>query len=352
MISSQRHIRKSIQPSVESRLFRKFAPLNGITMAKVFFSYSHDDEQFRDQLEKHLSMLKHQGLIEPWHDRRIAAGAAIDDAISKALEEADIVLLLVSASFIASAYCYSKEMERAMQRHHEGTVVVVPVIVRMCDWHPAPFGKLLAVPKDGKAIDLWANFDEAYTDVTRQIRSIVEKQASAAPAHTGAVRTNDKNPSLPAAKFSVMPRSSNLRLKKEFTDRERDQFLNEGFEFLARFFQGSLKELSDRNPGIEGKYQQIDATKFTATIYKNGKNVSQCAINLGGSSFSRDGITFSYDVSARSNSFNEAVSVEADDQALFFKPLGMDTRNIRESHLSQEGAAELYWGMLIARLQA
>lgn len=238
-----------------------------------------------------------------------------------------------------------------MQRHLEGTAVVIPVIVRMCDWHPAPFGKLLAVPKDGKAIDLWANFDEAYTDVTRQIRSIVEKRASTAPAHTGAVSAGEKSPSSPAALFSVLPRSSNLRLKKEFTDRERDQFLNEGFVFLARFFQGSLEELSDRNLDIEGKFQQIDATKFTATIYQNGKNVSQCAINLGGSGFSRNGITFSYDASARSNSFNEAVSVEADDQALFFKPLGMDTRNAREAHLSHEGAAELYWGMLITRLQ-
>ena len=321
-------------------------------MAKVFFSYSHDDEHFRNQLEKHLSMLKHQGLIEPWHDRRIAAGAAVDDAISNALEEADIILLLVSASFIASPYCYSKEMERAMQRHHDGTAVVIPIIVRTCDWHPAPFGKLLAVPKDGKAIDLWANFDEAYTDVTRQIRSVVEKQASAAPAHSVAVNTRGNISSSPAALPSVLPRSSNLRLKKEFTDQDRDQFLNEGFEYLARFFQGSLKELTDRNPGIEGKYQQIDATKFTATIYRNGKNVSQCAINLGGGGFSQNGITFSYDASARNNSFNEAVSVEADDQSLFFKPLGMDARNARESHLSQEGAAELYWSMLIAQLQA
>ncbi|MDI1268337.1 MAG: toll/interleukin-1 receptor domain-containing protein [Polaromonas sp.] len=321
-------------------------------MAKVFFSYSHDDEQFRNQLEKHLSMLQHQGLIEPWHDRRITAGAAVDDAISNALEEADIILLLVSASFIASAYCYSREMERAMQRHRDGTAVVIPVIVRMCDWHPAPFGKLLAVPKDGKAIDLWANFDEAYTDVARQIRTVVEKRAFQSPASSCTVRDHrgEGSPS-PAVPSSELPRSSNLRLKKEFTDHDRDRFLSESFEYLSRFFQGSLKELADRNPGIEGKYQQIDATKFTATIYRNGKKINECAINLGGGGFSQGVITFSYDASARSNSFNESVSVETDDQALFFKPLGMDIRNARESHLSQEGAAELFWGMLIAQLQ-
>ena len=321
-------------------------------MAKVFFSYSHDDEQFRDQLEKHLSMLKHQGLIEPWHDRRIAAGSVIDEAISDGLEEADIILLLVSASFISSTYCYSREMKRAMQRHQDGTAVVIPVIVRACDWHPAPFGKLLAVPKDGKAIDLWANFDEAYTDVTRQIRSVIERRTSVPPAPPFAREHQGTNPSSPAALPSVWPRSSNLRLKKEFTDRDRDQFLNDGFDYLARFFQGSLKELADRNPSIEGKYQPIDATKFTATIYQNGKKVSECAVNMGGHGFRKDGITFSYDASARGNSFNEIVSVEADDQTLFFKPLGMDARHARDGHLSQEGAAELFWAMLIARLQS
>lgn len=321
-------------------------------MAKVFFSYSHDDEQFRNQLEKHLSMLKHQGLIEPWHDRRIAAGAVVDDAIANGLEEADIILLLVSASFMASAYCYSREMERAMQRHQEGTAVVIPVIVRTCDWHPAPFGKLLAVPKDGKAIDLWANFDEAYTDVTRQIRSVVEKLASAPPAPSFARERRGTNPSSPAVLPSVLPRSSNLRLKKEFTDHDRDRFLNDGFEYLARFFQGSLKELADRNSGIEGKYQQVDATKFTATIYQNGKKVSECAVNMDGHGFRRGGIAFSYDASARSNSFNEMINVEADDQTLFFRALGMDTRNARDDRLSHEGAAELFWSMLIARLQS
>jgi len=321
-------------------------------MAKVFFSYSHDDEQYRNQLEKHLSMLKHQGLIEPWHDRRIAAGAEVDGSISSALEEADVILLLVSASFIASAYCYSKEMERAMQRHHDGTAVVIPVIVRTCDWHSAPFGKLLAVPKDGKAIDLWANFDEAYTDVARQIRSVVEKRSSAAVSPPPLRNSRGQDPSSPTVLPSALPRSSNLRLKKEFTDQDRDQFLTDGFEYLSRFFQGSLKELADRNPGTEGRYQQIDATKFTATIYRNGKKVSECAVNLGGGGFRRDGITFSYDASARSNSFNEVVSVEVDDQTMFFKPLGMDTRNTREARLSSEGAAELYWGMLISRLQA
>ncbi|WP_445628750.1 toll/interleukin-1 receptor domain-containing protein [Nostoc sp. DSM 114167] len=89
-------------------------------MATIFFSYSHRDETLRDELEIHLAMLKKQGFIETWHDRRITAGEEFDKAISKNLEEADIILLLVSSDFLASNYCYDIEMQRAMEKHEQG----------------------------------------------------------------------------------------------------------------------------------------------------------------------------------------------------------------------------------------
>ncbi|MEH2047845.1 toll/interleukin-1 receptor domain-containing protein [Nostoc sp.] len=89
-------------------------------MATVFFSYSHRDQILRDEMEIHLAMLKRQGFIETWHDRRITAGEEFDKAISKNLEEADIILLLVSSDFLASNYCYDIEMQRAMEKHEKG----------------------------------------------------------------------------------------------------------------------------------------------------------------------------------------------------------------------------------------
>lgn len=69
--------------------------------ARIFISYSHDDQLYRDQLEKHLAVLKQQELIEPWHDRRILAGADFGAEIDSEMARADIVLLLVSSSFLA-----------------------------------------------------------------------------------------------------------------------------------------------------------------------------------------------------------------------------------------------------------
>lgn len=65
-----------------------------------------------------------------------------------------------------------------MERHAEGSCRVIPVILRPCDWHGTPFGKLLAVPRDGKAITTWTNFDEAFLDVTTAIRNTIQQSLS------------------------------------------------------------------------------------------------------------------------------------------------------------------------------
>lgn len=319
-------------------------------MARVFFSYSHDDEQYRDQLEKHLATLQHQGLIESWHDRRILAGSDFAHEIDQQLDQCDVILLLVSASFIASNYCYGIEMQRALERHAAGTAHVVPVIVRPCDWRNTPLGALNAAPRDGKPIVTWSNYDEAYTDVVRQVRAVVEQiSGSGTGKHARRVPpAAAPAPTTPAA--STLPRSSNLRLRKEFTDADQDQYLHQAFDFLAQFFDGSLQELQQRHSDIKCSYRRVDANTFTATIYRNGTRTTECSITLGGG-FRQGSIAYSTDASARGNSFNESLSVAHDDQSLYLKPLGMSMHGNDRAKLTFEQAAEMYWDLLISRLQ-
>jgi hypothetical protein len=295
-------------------------------MISVFFSYSHEDEQLRNQLEQQLAILKRQNVIATWHDRRITAGEVIDHAISSNLEMANIILLLVSPAFLASDYCYDREMQRAMERHEAGEAVAIPVILRPCDWHGTPFGKLLATPTDGKPVTQWADRDQAFLEVTKAIQSL--SQPLAAPAS----------------------RSSNLRLAQTFTERDKDHFKVETFEFIARYFEGSLEELQVRNPGIEGTFRRVDANRFNAVIYRGGKALTRCTVFMGGGFM--NGIAYTANETSESNSFNENLSVEADDQMLYLKSMGMSFRGGAGEKLSQEGAAELYWGMLIQPLQS
>jgi hypothetical protein len=149
--------------------------------ATLFFSYSHIDEALRDQLEKHLAGLHRQDIISSWHDRRITAGTEFGDAIDSHIDTADVILLLVSPDFIASDYCYEKEMVRALERHQKGQARVIPVILRPCDWHGLPFGKLLATPTDGRAITRWPNIDEAFLDVVKAIKAALNETGQSTP---------------------------------------------------------------------------------------------------------------------------------------------------------------------------
>jgi hypothetical protein len=144
---------------------------------EVFFSYAHEDGVLRDELAKHLHLLVRQGIIAGWHDRRITGGAEWAGVIDERLRTAHIILLLVSADFLASDYCYDIELSRAMKRHGAGEARVVPIILRPVDWHSALFGKLQALPKDGRPVTSWPNRDEAFVDIARGIRSIAEELA-------------------------------------------------------------------------------------------------------------------------------------------------------------------------------
>ena len=314
-------------------------------MVSIFFSYSHKDEDLRNELEIHLTSLTQHGVISTWHDRRIAAGEEFAGKISENLESADIILLLVSPYFIASDYCYEVEMTRAFERHESGEAKVIPVILHPCDWHGTPFGKLLAAPRDGKPVSKFPNLHDAFLDVTLAIRTVAEKITGAVTSPSGIAAS----PSLPASDLGSGPRSSNLRVRKSFTDRDKDKFLEDAFEFIAKFFEGSLDEIAKRNQGIEGSFRRVDVNRFIAVIYDGGQASSRCRISCGGRRSFMSGITYSVSDSLDENSYNEQLSVEDDGYTLNLRPLGMMMQS--KEFLSVEGAAEFYWGMFIKPLQ-
>ncbi len=141
---------------------------------EIFCCYARADEALLKQLKKHLSPLQRQQGIDVWHDRDISAGAEWEEEIKRHLNEAHIILLLISPDFIHSDYCYDTEMKRAFERHERREATVIPVIVRPVAWQKTPVGngtldRLQALPKDAKPVTTWKNRDEAWKDVTEGI---------------------------------------------------------------------------------------------------------------------------------------------------------------------------------------
>lgn len=318
-------------------------------MIKLFFSYSHRDEALRDELEIHLAALKRQGVIEAWHDRRIGAGKEFDSEISEHLETAQIILLLISPYFIASDYCYDVEMVKALEHHDAGDARVIPIILHPCDWHSLPFGKLIAVPKDGKPISKYPNQHDAFLEVTLAIRDAAKDFDALTGSQSEKQMPNAISSSV--AKPVSEIRSSNLRVKKTFTQREKDKFERDAYEYIEKYFENSLAELEVRNPNVETEFRRVDANQFMATAYVNGAEASSCVIRFNGRGGLMGGITYAYGRSTNSSSMNEALSVHDDDYSLYLSVLGMNYRSSDNEKLSFEGAAEAFWEMFIRRLQ-
>jgi len=148
------------------------APLN------VFISYSHLDEQIKDELVKHLLPLQRMALIAGWHDRKIQPGDKWEGVITKNLNSADIYILLISIDFINSKYCYDIEMDKALEREAAGNAIIIPVIVRGCMWRSTPFRHFQALPIDGKAISTFPDRDEALSSVAEGVRVVAERLIS------------------------------------------------------------------------------------------------------------------------------------------------------------------------------
>lgn len=320
-----------------------------MSMTRAFISYSHADDALRAELDKHLSLLRRQGLIDLWSDQRIPAGGEFDTHISAELEAADIIILLVSPDFMASDYCYGIEMKRALERHREGSAAVIPIILRPVDWHSAPFGALKALPRDGKPVAKWPTLDDAFLDVVQALRSLLAARPVSTSQTASAPTPANKVPDEAVAIAPSRPRSGTLSLARELKDIDRDRFLDEAFSYIRAYFENSLQDVGGRNPGIAGKLRRISEVGFTATLYRDGSKLAGCYVRISNGFGSDRSIGYSGNDSAQDNSYNEMLSVEADRHTLYLKSM-MGNWSASASKLTHEGAAEQLWQLFVEHL--
>jgi len=147
---------------------------------KLFYCYARKDKPLRDELEIHLSWLKRRYQLTNWHDREILPGEEWEQAIDENFNTAHLILLLISPDFMASDYCFGKEMRRALERHKGGTCRVIPIILRPTYWEDAPFSSIQLLPTNAKPITSWPNPDEAFqdvvTEISRTIKDLLKKE--------------------------------------------------------------------------------------------------------------------------------------------------------------------------------
>jgi Bacterial tandem repeat domain 1/TIR domain len=231
------------------------------TGLRVFYSYAFADSKWREKLAVHLSLLQREGLIEQWSDQEIFAGSIRSQAIDQAIHSADIILLLISANFLASDACYQDEMQYALERHQRGEVYVVPLLVRPCDWQHSPFAHLQCLPRNTKPVTAWANQDEAFVAIIQELRKIITQQMSNPLMRSGR-RLLDRSgfgvngQALYAAIFEKSSGPAwiaHYRLTDEQRQQTFDQLTDQGYRLVSRngysingqiFFTGIFEQRS------------------------------------------------------------------------------------------------------------
>jgi hypothetical protein len=222
-------------------------------MIRLFVCYSHADNAFRSRLETQLALLKRQGLLDVWTDQAILPGQEIDPVIAAELEAADVIVLLVSPNFIASNYCYEKEMTRAVERHRAAEAIVI-----RSSSDPVRGSRRRSVPSrryraTWKPVSKYDDPDDAWHEVETEIRRLIKdlnrKRAGAAASE----------PSAPTPATARAPASAAVKLPRSFSDADRDDFVDEAFDKIAYALTASLQELrkcesrGQRTPPAQGR---------------------------------------------------------------------------------------------------
>ena len=161
-----------------TRQLDKVKPLSArrpqFTPLRLFLSYSHKNDKQRDLFRENLAILKAEGLLETWDDRRLLPGDDWDGVIRSELQDADIIVLLLSTPFLASTYCSDVEVKLALERHNAGKARVVLVIVEKCSWKArGHLSKLQALPDRGKPVVSWRRHREAWHNVETGLRDVI-----------------------------------------------------------------------------------------------------------------------------------------------------------------------------------
>ncbi len=151
------------------------APFARHPPVRLFYSYAGQDEELRRQLETHLANLRHQGLVDEWHSALVQAGQERKAEVTRQLAQAEVILLLISADFLASPACYHDELLAALSRHERRSARAVPILLRPTEMVGAPFAKLQRLPHNGEALTAWKDRDEAWVSVVNDLRLVIEE---------------------------------------------------------------------------------------------------------------------------------------------------------------------------------
>jgi energy-coupling factor transporter ATP-binding protein EcfA2 len=157
---------------------------------KLVYSLAPADDRFRERLSSHLHSLVQKGQLIEWHEQLIPPGSDRTQERRLAWRSADILLLLLSADYFSSDACNNDEIQEALERHRQGTLLLVPILIRPCDWQATPLVDLQLLPRNKVPVTTWADQDEAFLSIALELRQLLSARGATAAPLSALQRTN------------------------------------------------------------------------------------------------------------------------------------------------------------------
>jgi hypothetical protein len=157
---------------------------------KGFISYAHEDHQMFGEFRPHLRSVEIAYGLDLWADTSLRAGLHWDATIQQAIEAAELYILLISPTFIASDYIYQHEIPAIRQRARLTDALVFPVVLSRCFWKLV-CDELQGVPTDKgslKPIADWRPRQQGYDRARAQIADAIETHCHLTPKTIGWTR--------------------------------------------------------------------------------------------------------------------------------------------------------------------
>jgi TIR domain len=140
----------------------------------LYLSYAQKDEALKEELEDYLVIMQQSGQISGWAERQVQPGTDWSRVIDSRLLAADLVLLLVSPSWLASGYCSGVEMREAFKRSEAGETRIIPIILHYVNLKGNLLERILSLPRNGISVSSWPKRNEAWQSIDQEIRNVIK----------------------------------------------------------------------------------------------------------------------------------------------------------------------------------
>ncbi len=148
---------------------------------RLFLSFAPEDRKFRDALVNHLAPLwmNDEAIVEVLDATSVDFSGPVAPQIAAFIDSADAAVVLMSASYFASARCAGEELPRVMAR--SGAIQVIPVLLRHCVFNATVLRDRAVLPAPDRPIESPQNH-KAWAEVVEALRKVIERHPSPPPS--------------------------------------------------------------------------------------------------------------------------------------------------------------------------